>query len=105
MYILHNPLWNYIARLPNIYSFVFHHHFPKGLARPGTSTEWNYDINGWTFCVYVVILVCLGLLTHRYIEQPMRAWVRGRFAQTDRRGAAATMAATAAAAGGVRTLT
>jgi peptidoglycan/LPS O-acetylase OafA/YrhL len=83
IYILHNPLWNYMARIPNIYSTLFERHFPRGVAKPGAITEWNYDMGFGMFAIYLIVLFSLSLLAARYIERPWRAGIRRRF-QTNR---------------------
>lgn len=76
LYILHNPLWNYLARMQNMVSFVLHGHFPLGLAKPRIATEWNYDMSGWMFGFYVILLIAISHLAARYVEQPARLYVR-----------------------------
>jgi peptidoglycan/LPS O-acetylase OafA/YrhL len=83
LYILHNPLWNYLTRLPNIVS-IARGHFPVGQAKPGTATEWNYDMSWWSFGAYLVILIVCALIVHQYVEQPARVWIRRRFLQRQR---------------------
>ena len=81
LYILHNPVWNYLARLQNIVLIVWYRHFPVGPAKPGIQTEWNYDMNGWMFCLYLFLLTGVSILALRYIEQPARAFLRRYFSE------------------------
>lgn len=89
MYLFHTAFWNYFARLPNIYSIVVVGHFPVGLAKPGVRTEWNYQMNGWVFCVYLVTLILISLWVTQYVERPIRLYVRRRLLEPRRRVAVA----------------
>lgn len=83
MYILHNPLWNYLARLQNIAMVLLNHHFPAGPAKPNIRTEWNYDMSAAMFCFYLATLVGVSILVLRYIEEPARRLLRRKL--TERR--------------------
>jgi peptidoglycan/LPS O-acetylase OafA/YrhL len=95
MYILHNPLWNYIARRRNIISILFERHFPTGLVLPGHPTEWNHEMSIPVFITYLVILIGGSVLVLLYIERPARVYLMRRFENRRRHAGAVQVAASA----------
>ena len=93
-YLLHTPLWNYMARRQNI-AMLFHGHFPTGQPIPGMVTEWRREMTLHEFGVYLVLLVGIAVLTEIYVGKPARGYLKRWFEKRHRRAQAAELAASA----------